>query len=400
MKGYPLGHGTHGPFPDDLPPGVYGPGWRHWHDHHLRLEGPVVATIEQQFAERWIIPCSNVYLFDRSSTSIGGDDQVQLTSASAISNGQVRPLPTAAPAPVAGSSAVQMWRTIPLREVNRGPFLRGKFTVAGGVANAIKQARRLITIWDQYFWSEPVARLLGSQVGANPDLLVLIVLPPYGSSDPANELWYRRRALQTLRAAAGGDVQHRISVLNMWARPLNTGIYVHAKCQTYDDRLLVVGSANLNRRSTECDAELDCAVADPAVVRTHLQNLYNMLHPGGPWPGFDGDWAARFWSDLTVLPGPLIGDPFWLNTHNPKTPNGVNMSPGFFLKPESLFEPSSIGRAPQFEGVEQSTCPFPDPAVPDPRVVGSLDEVTYLLEHCREAPTRIDPLGWPWRYPA
>jgi len=399
-----------GRFPDDLPANVYGahaPGWRHWHDHHLRLEGPIVATLEQQFAERWVMDTNGrVYTFNRTS-SIGFDNQVQLTSPKSWSQGKVLPLPVPEASPAAGNSTVQMWRTIPMRPgVSASPFVRAEFTVAAGVANAVKQATQLITVWDQYFWSEPFARQLGAQLQANPNLYLLVVLPPFGSTDSPHELWYRRRALQTLAKMLTAPSQSRVRVMNMWSAALGTGVYVHAKCQTYDENLLVCGSANMNRRSTECDAELDCAVLDTTVVRTHLANLYACL-TGQSWSQFAPGWLHDFWADIDAKTSQtLIPDPFWAQVQNPHTPNGVPMpctGPGV-TSPESVFEPTSVGYLPPppplpllHPPLEVATCPFPACAG-DPVASGRLDEVSFLLERCHQDPGTNQTDLWPWRH--
>src|ERR1019366_3524362 len=93
------------------------------------------------------ITCScRACVFDRDA-AIGDRDQVKLTSAAAISDGKVEPLPPADPVAPAGTATVQMWRTIPLRSgISVGPFVRGEFTVMAGLANAVSQATELITI--------------------------------------------------------------------------------------------------------------------------------------------------------------------------------------------------------------------------------------------------------------
>lgn len=384
-----------GPFPEDLSANVYGPGWRHWHDHHLQLEGPIVATLEQQFAERWVMDSrGRVFTFDRAA-EIGFDNQVQLTSDRAHNAGAVVPLPAAGTVPPAGDSVVQMWRTIPLRaEVNVGPFVRGEFTVAAGVANAVKQSTQLITVWDQYFWSEPMARQLGAQLIANPNLHLLVVLPPYGSNNPANELWYRRRALQTLSGMLDARSRDRVRVKNMWSEATGSGVYVHAKAQTYDESVLVCGSANMNRRSTECDAELDCAVLDPDVVRTHLANLCACL-TGQVWADFGPGWLERYWKAMDACTSQtLIPDPFWAGVAHPTTPNGVSM-PCDGKLPEAYYEPTSIAHPALHRPLEEATCPFPD-CGGDPGEAGRLDEVSFLLERCRHDPTPLHH-EWPWR---
>ena len=301
---------------------------------------------------------SRVFLFDRTS-SIGFDDQVQLTSAATFSGGRVLPLPPATPVAPARSVTVQMWRTIPLRpDISVGPFVRGEFTVMAGVANAACQAAELITIWGQYFWSEPLARLLASRLMANQAMLLLIVLPPYGTTQPAMELMLRKNALQDLWNGLDVGGRSRVAVLDMWAPSLNVGVYVHAKVQTYDDHLLVCGSAN------------SCVT-------------------GQTWEDTDPGWLGRYWAGIVANSGrALIRDPFFTATiGNPTTPNGVAM-PYSASWPVSLFEPTSIGPA-----AESNSCQFPG-CQGDPKAPGRLDEVTFLLERCYQG------TSWPWRQPA
>lgn len=380
-------------FPEDLPADVYGPGNRHWHDHHLQLEGPIVASIEQQFAERWVMDCNNrAFVFDRNAWEVGRYDQVQITSPAAINTDKtVKPLPAANPVAPAGSATVQMWRTIPLRPgISRGPFVRGEFTVMAGIANAVRQASQMITIWDQYFWSVPLAKLLADQMLQQPDLRLLIVLPPYGTTQPGCELWLRMEAMQALWKGLDESGRQRVTALDMWNPQSNYGVYVHAKAQTYDTQLLVCGSANMNRRSHQCDAELDCAVLHPPTVEAHLGNLYAALTNGSPWTDFGADWPVRFIKGLgTNSRGTLVRDPFFAGSApvNPKTPNGVAM-PTSCSYPISMFEPTSIG-----SNVEGSVCNASS-SHGDPKAPGRLDEVTFLLERCHSGTT------WPFRVPA
>ena len=379
-----------GPGPEALPANVYGRDNQHWHDHHLQLEGPIVATLEQQFAERWIRDgTGGARVFDRDSAP-GSAGQVQLTSADAISRGRAEPLPPAEAVAPAGTATVQMWRTIPLCPgIAAGPFARGEFTVLAGLANAVSQAAELITIWDQCFWSEPLARLLATRLMANPGLRLLIVIPPYGNDTglAEMELTLRRNALQDLWRGLDSNGRSRVAVRDMWARAPDVGVYVHAKSQTYDDQLLVCGSANLNRRSTECDAELDCAVLHAPTVRAHLADLYSCM-TGRAWSDFNDGWLARYWAGMTTgAARALIKDPFFAETiGSPTTPNGVPMP--YHPAQAASTEPTSIGPP-----VESGTCQFPDCAG-DPQAPGQLDEITFLLERCHQGP------NWPWRQAA
>ncbi|MGP4028900.1 phospholipase D-like domain-containing protein [Actinomadura sp. 3N407] len=369
---------------DELGSDVYGT-LRHWHDQHLKLEGPIVASLEEQFDERWRLP-GRPFHFD-PRTAYGNDDQVQFTSAEAFQGQTVHPLPVNPCEPV-GSAVVQLWRTIPVddRRRNRSPFGRGEFTVMAGICKAVQKATQLITIWDQYFWSVPLSRLLAERLKKAPDLKVLIVLPPYGSNSPKEELWYRKRALQALQKEVAPADQARVVVFNAWSHLYQVGVYVHAKVQTYDDCLLVCGSANMNRRSFTLDMELDCAVLHKPDVSHHLANLAHML-TGRPWLDFDYGWLQRFWTHVianaaqTTVPDPFYGDP---NQLRKTTPNGVPYAPRQFI-PEIFFEPTSVH--PGIETVDADQFPY------SPGTTGRLDQIVWLLEWHMADKT------FPFRYP-
>jgi len=328
---------------------VYGSSFQHWHDHHLRLEGPVVATLEEQFVERWAMEGS-VAAFDFAETS-WSEGQIVVTSNAYIGSGnKLAPLPApkAVPALSGKTATVQMWRTIPVRwpTPQKSPFVRGEFTVMAGIAKAVLASTELITICDQYFWSVPLARLLAAQLKAQKNLKLLIVLPPFGStpSEVPFELGLRQAALKTLYDMLENAAnRERVMVRDVWSYSQGRGVYVHAKSQTYDDKLFVCGSANMNRRSLQCDGELDCAVLGEEAVRRHLGELYACF-TGSELKVTEPDFLGRFWTEIkTKTPGKtLTTDPLFAESvSEPKTPNGVKMNP-VYPAVYGLFEPTSV----------------------------------------------------------
>jgi phosphatidylserine/phosphatidylglycerophosphate/cardiolipin synthase-like enzyme len=292
----------------DLALDVYGALRHKWHDQHLRLTGPVVATIEHQFRERWSDSGFFSVLDHKADFEwLATGAHAYFTAASAIvsshptdmdRNVAVLPDPLPVPPVTGGTSTVQLWRTIPYRPRGMNPrrFVRGEFTVMRGYVKAMTTAKNLIFICDQYFWSLPTARLLNRQLRNVPSLAVVVVLPPHADSGesfvkvaPSTHV-ARRSAIQAL--IAGIDVEKRVAVFNAWdptqivggVDVANRGVYVHAKAHVYDGELLVCGSANINRRSLTGDTELALAVHDPTVATSHLHNLWTLLTGGEPWP--------------------------------------------------------------------------------------------------------------------
>ena len=171
--------------------------------------------------------------------------------------------------------------------------------------------------------------------------------------------------------------RQRVLALNAWSAAKRTGVYVHAKVQTYDDRLIVCGSANMNRRSFSCDMELDCAVLHTPSVQSHLANLAHMAL-GQPWTNFGPNWLEAFWDAMkNSLDQTMILEPFFTHEGNfaPATPNDVAYEPGGNI-PESAFEPTTLVLAAEDVGSNQVSG-SPGPA-------GRLDQIVYLTENYAE----------------
>lgn len=228
-----------------------------WHDVQLAISGPAVGDVETVFRERW----ENPQRLSRSPLN-------WLSDRVRHDNAAMTPLPPqrADPEP-AGPHPVQLLRTYP-RRAGGYPFApAGERSVARGYRKAVKQARHLIYIEDQYLWSPEVATMFTTALRSNPELRLIAVLPLFPDQDgriskPPN-LVARDRAMTALRKAAPG----RVAFYGLES-PAGVPVYVHAKVCVIDDQWASVGSDNFNRRSWTHDSELSAAVCDPEYART------------------------------------------------------------------------------------------------------------------------------------
>lgn len=162
-----------------------------------------------------------------------------------------RPLPEPVPdqSLPRGPHAVQVLRTYPAR-LRRYPFAPlGERSIAHSYRKAFARARALVYLEDQYFWSRPVAALIASALRAHPGLHVIAVVPRYPDNDgPVTRMpgLIARHDVVRACAAAGGD---RFAVYDL-ENHQGTPVYVHAKVVVVDDVWAMIGSDNLNRRST------------------------------------------------------------------------------------------------------------------------------------------------------
>jgi len=244
-----------------------------WHDVQLEVRGPSVGELDLTFRERWEDP-----------TPLNHASPLRALLARVTSRDRVaRPLPTQLGDPPAiGGHAVQVLRTYPSRNPKYSFAPDGERSVARAFAKAIKRARTVIYIEDQYFWSVEIARLLAKVLRQQPQLQIIAVVPRFPDKDskwsgPPSRL-AQSRALAIVQKA-GGD---RVGIYDI-ENDADTPIYVHAKVCVIDDVWATVGSDNLNRRSWTHDSELSCAVID-----SELDDR-NPLDPGGL-----GDGSRRF----------------------------------------------------------------------------------------------------------
>ncbi|THA31237.1 phospholipase D-like domain-containing protein [Streptomyces sp. A1547] len=250
-----------------------------WHDVQLAVSGPAVGDVEAVFRERWEDPAPLSRsplirlreLWDREDTGAG-----ELP-------------PQGADPPACGTHAVQVLRTYPNRLLRGYPFAPdGERSIARGYLKALRRARTLIYVEDQYLWSPRVVECFARALRAHPRLRLIAVIPSVPEEDgrlrrPVN-LIGRITALEELRRA-GGD---RVTVYGLENRA-GTPVYVHAKVCVIDDVWAAVGSDNVNLRSWTHDSELSCAVLDRS------------LDPRPPHdPGGLGDGARRFARELRL----------------------------------------------------------------------------------------------------
>lgn len=273
----------------DLPAGAYGPTNQLWHDQHVRLEGDIVVTLERNFGERWTDPAPGRYGRVRTlgRRDVLRSNAAYVSHACVLAEGSTLaplPEPVAVPPITEGAtSLVQIWRTVPVRRRGAKPslFERGEFSNLAGVARACERAGQLIWIFDQYFWSVALSRLLAKALTdpARPGLHVVVILPAYPDAHEVAALAARRRSFAELSAHLTSTQLERVRIYDLWHPKQARGIYAHAKVQLFDGALLVCGSCNMNRRSFSCDTELTCAVLDKSVVSRHQERLWHLLFP-------------------------------------------------------------------------------------------------------------------------
>ncbi len=249
-----------------------------WHDAQLAIHGPAVGDLEFSFRERWD---------DRGRLS--RDPAGVLHDELRHTHRKASTLPPMAPDPQScGTQAVQVLRTYARR---RGgyPFApEGERSVAREFRKAIRRARRLIYLEDQFLWSTEVARTFAAALAATPSLHLIAVVPRYFDQTGALTLRPNQVGRELAVRVLLDTAPDRVAIYDIENLD-GVPVYVHAKISVIDDVWASVGSDNFNRRSWSHDSEIACAVLDEE------RDAREPIDPGGL-----GDGARKYARDLRL----------------------------------------------------------------------------------------------------
>lgn len=144
---------------------------------------------------------------------------------------------------------------------------------------AIGAAKRTLYIESQYFASRTIAEAMARRL-REPDGPEIVIVNPETADGWLEEEVMGSSRVRLLRLIRQADVHDRFRLYT----PVTEGgqpIYLHAKVLVMDDRLLRVGSSNLNNRSlgfdTECDLSVEARPGMDEALRRRIVGLRDDL---------------------------------------------------------------------------------------------------------------------------
>jgi phosphatidylserine/phosphatidylglycerophosphate/cardiolipin synthase-like enzyme len=216
----------------------------------------------------------------------------------------------------------------------------------------ILAAERFIYAESQYFASRAIAEALAERLSqANPPEVVLI-------NPLTAEGWLEVVAMDGARirlshAIGAADPQRRFRIYVPFCAD-GTPIYVHAKLLIVDDRVLRIGSANMNNRSmgldSECDLFIDASRPGNAHAAPAIERLRHRLL--AEHSGLSEEEVALRLADDPSMHRLIDNAPKWGKRLEPfvlppLTDTGKAVADNALLdpeRPEQLFEPFSARR--------------------------------------------------------
>ncbi|WP_311273809.1 phospholipase D-like domain-containing protein [Methylobacterium sp. WCS2018Hpa-22] len=274
------------------------------HDVMMLVDGAAASALSDLARQRWQEATSG-RLASAVSGPVGTDARGPSRPDSSLSDSSLPdPWPDSV-TPLFEDVTVGLARTIPARET--GEAIRENEAL---YLLAIRRASRHIYLENQYFTSPLIAEALAARLAEpeGPDIVVVLAKRSPNGFDRITMDGARRGLIARLRAA---DRYGRLRILaphTLQGRP----ILVHSKVAIFDDRMLRVGSTNLNNRSmgydTECDLALETLDGDAGDARriaiARVRNGLIAHHAGCPRDAFEE--AVREKGLLAAIDDPAL----------------------------------------------------------------------------------------------
>lgn len=211
----------------------YGP----WHDSAMAIQGDAAAALGELSRTRW--------------HEAGGHPLAPVPPL-AECGGETAPWP---------ETLRPHFRDVPVAISRSSPSTAGATAireVEDSFLAEIAAARRYIFAESQYFASRRIAEAMADRLAEADGPEIVLVNPEraHGWLEPIAMDTARARLVEVIRHA---DAHRRFRLYH----PVTAGgrpIYVHAKVLIVDDRVLHVGSSNMNNRSLRLDTECDLAI--------------------------------------------------------------------------------------------------------------------------------------------
>jgi phosphatidylserine/phosphatidylglycerophosphate/cardiolipin synthase-like enzyme len=151
--------------------------------------------------------------------------------------------------------------------------------IAALTQDALLAARNCIYIEAQYLTAPVVAKALARKLALDvgPDVVIIVTRQSHGR---AEQFIMGRNRERLLRRLLRADRHKRLRVYYpvIVEDGVETPIHVHAKLMIVDDRILRVGSANLNNRSMGLDTECDIVIeARDGITRNAIRKVRERL---------------------------------------------------------------------------------------------------------------------------
>ncbi|TKA94970.1 phospholipase [Cereibacter changlensis] len=140
---------------------------------------------------------------------------------------------------------------------------------------AIAATRRVLYIESQYFASRRIAEAMIARLREPEGPEIVVINPETADGWLEEEVMGSSRA-RLLRLVREADIHSRFRIYTPVTEKRQP-IYVHAKVLVMDDRLLRVGSSNLNNRSMGFDTECDLSVEAGSVADVGLRHTITGL---------------------------------------------------------------------------------------------------------------------------